>query len=414
MVFLGLVGAPAGRFTYEAYKALKALSPAAASLFAASETAAVGALLANTAAVLGAGGLGFFIGDQILKQLERTESMPDPGDYYEVGDPAFFTSVVFDYFVGGTPVFIDTPSIGFLNPVRGTFVKREGNSVFYYVIDGNGTRQNLVSTVNPPDDTRLIIKGFIKRPGTDPVTPTKKLPSYTPVTPNRPTPVPTTIPIPGYPAFPITPTPVETPANDPNEDDKFVDPGITIKVPELGLQIQYTPTGVRIGRYTDNDTKLFAPPPPEYPTPPKNAAEEPCPCPDDSKKVDEIICRVKTLQSEILNDGYDFTTTIIPEGTGGSATDIQDELTQANVFITQFPSNISHQNYQAVDSNVIFAGWFSWTKEGRAGERIPLCFENNSFYPPPECDGFKYAFNRGVQGSGSFVTRRKKDYVDNC
>lgn len=414
MAFLGLVGAPAGRFTYATYKALKALSPAAAALFAASETAAVGALLANTAAVLGAGALGFFVGDQILKQLERTESMPDPGDYYEVGDPAFFTSIVFDYYVGGVPVFIDNVTIGLKNPVRGTFVRREADTVRFYVINGDGDPYDLAATINPPDDTRIVIKGFIKRPGTDPITPTKKLPSYTPVTPNRPTPVPTTIPIPGYPFFPITPTPVETPANDPDEDDKFVDPGVTVKVPELGLQIQYTPTGVRIGRYVDNDTKLYAPPPPQFPTPPKKAAEEPCPCPDDKDKFDEIICRVKTLQSKLLDDGYITETNLQGPSSFIEVTGLPDEFYQLEIGVTQKPVNVKTQTYSSGAVVVEWVGWLSWIVGGRKGERIFLQFEETGFKPPPECNGYVIAMNDGCRASALALTRKKKDYVDLC
>lgn len=414
MAFLGFVGAPPTALNYAAYKAAKLASPALAALFAASEAAAVAAMIGNTAAVLGAGAAGFWIGDQILKGLERPETMPNPGDYYEVGAPTFFTSIVYDYYDNTGIIFQDNVTQGIKNPVKGTFARQNGQGFMFYVLDGDNTEIPLVGTTFPVPGQRIVIKGFIKRPGTDPVTPTKKIPSFTPTTPHRPVPVPTFVPLPGYPSFPITPTPVTTPANDPNEDDKFAEPGVTVKIPELGVQIQYTPAGVRVGRYADNETRLFAPPSPQFPTLPPRAAEEPCPCPEDKGKDDEILCRIKTLQSELLDDGFITTTHFQASARYIEVTSLPDEFYRLEIGVTQKPVNVKTQYYAGGSVKVEWVGWLSWIIGGRKSERIFLQFSDTAFNPPPECQGYAIGMNDGCAASSLALTRKKKDYIDLC
>lgn len=414
MAFLGLVGAPATRLTYQAYKALKALSPAAAELFAATDAAAVASILGTTAAVLGAGALGYFVGDAILKGLENPNNMPDMGEYFELPSPNQRIRVVYDYYVDGNPVFIDAQSQIIFTPAKGIFFSNANGDSEWYFLDKDNVRQTIAKSTNKLSGTNLTVKNFIFIDA-PPTVPTKRLPSYVPTRPNPLAPAtPVTIPLPGIDPFPITPTPVETPANDPNEDDKYVEPGVTIKVPELGLQVQYTPTGVRIGRYTDDDVKKYAPPPNQSPPPHGKAAEEPCPCPEPKDKSAEIICRIKTLQKELLDDGYTTETHLFSNSDFFEVFSLPDEFYRLEVDVLQTASKTKTQLYPGDGTEVIWSGWLSWVYGTRKSERIALQFNNQGYKPPPECTGFVLTMNYGCRASALALTRKKKDYVDTC
>lgn len=414
MAVLGFVGTPPTPITYDAFDALAARATAYGRSLAAARQAAQFALLRGAGIVVGGGLFGYAIGQAIMDKVsQETAEVPVRQLYKVDGNQGKIR-------VNAT---VELQGVGVLNfendfdsPVVIPIAQPATGGTFRYgaLVGPNATFVGYFQAAPDQQLSPFRVTSVTKVDGS-PATLRKVPAPALPIVPYEPVKVPVSIPIiPGEPDFPITPTVIPAPENDPDEDNKQGEPGVIVQIPELGTQIKFTPTGVTIGRYTSPDTKPFEEPryafPPNTPPP----ASDVCPCPEEKGKSEEIICRVKTLQKEILNDGYTFNTTIIPEGTGGSGTVTTGELVQANVFVTSFPANIKRQPYPAVDSDVLWVGWFTWTKEGRGGERIPLQFENNSFYPPPECDGFKYAFNYGVQGSGSFVTRVKKQYVDLC
>lgn len=415
MSFLGLVGAPVQTLSYPAYQALKAAAPALGAALSAAEGAAVASLAAQGAAVLGAGALGWMAGRAIANQLGLEDAAPELVPYLKGGNPGQRVRINFLVKQKFNPTL--SSSIDVTAPFAGVLRQQlTANDDIYYFLSAAAPAvvamvQFSRGTGNEPT---VEITNFVSLDG-QPVTGLKPVPVPRPREPFVPLRYPATVPaFPGTPAFPITPTVVPTPGNDPDEDNKFIEPAITVQIPEIGAQIQFTPTGVRLGGYRNPETIPFTPPkafiPPGTPPP----ASDPCPCPEEGGKADEIICRVKTLQTEILDDGYNFTTVIIPAGVGASVTGITTEITQANVFLTQQPLNGKKQSYDAIDSEVVYGGWFSWTKEGRAGERIILNFEENSFYPPPGADGFKYACNDAYEASGSYVKRDKRPYIDLC
>lgn len=414
MPVLGFVATPPSPITYDAFDALAARASAYGRSLAAARQAAQFALLRGAGVVVGGGLFGYAIGQAIMDRVsQETLEIPVRQLYKTAGNQGNIRVQATVTLVGSGEINFDNV---FPSPVvMPIALEATGGTLRYGALVGDPVQ--FVGYFQAAPDQILSpfrVTSLTKQNG-DPAN-FQKIPAPAlPLVPYAPVKVPALIPsFPGEPDFPITPTVVPAPENDPDEDNKNGEPGVIVQIPELGTQIKFTPTGVTIGRYKSPETEPTEEPRVPFPpnTPPP--ATDVCPCPEDADKSKEIICRVKTLQKELLDDGYTFNTTIIPAGTGGSGTVTTGELVQANVFVTSYPSNIKKQPYPAFDSDVIWAGWFSWTKEGRAGERIPLQFEDNSFYPPPECDGFKYAFNYGVEGSGSFVTRVKKPYIDLC
>jgi len=92
-MFLGLVGTPPSRLSYEAFKALRTGGTALGAAAEAASGVAIGGILAQGAAVLGSGALGFAIGQQILKNLEYTGAEPTVGQTYRVSDSSGFIRV---------------------------------------------------------------------------------------------------------------------------------------------------------------------------------------------------------------------------------------------------------------------------------------------------------------------------------
>jgi len=415
MSFLGLVGIPTNTMTYPAYQALKTAAPALASAFASAEAAALLAIASRGSAVLGAGALGWMIGTAIRQGLGLDYEPPELSNYQEAGTPGVPFIVQFTFSSPpNAPINSEVVVEGKVaGPLRETLPGGDDRFYMRQVAPPlNVTMVQFAPSANP--DANIQITGFRAVPGF-PVPAFAPTPVSPQTTPKEPLKVPAIIPAtPGVPAIPITPTVVPTPGNDPDEDDKLREPGVTVKIPELGLQIQYTPTGVRIGAYRDPDTVPFTPPKiPGFPgvRPP---ASDPCPCPEEGGKDDEIICRIKTIQQKLLDDGYLTATNIAGPSSYLSVDGLPDEFYRLEIGVTQKPVNVKTQYYSVADGTVEWVGWLSWHFGLRKSERIFLQFAEMGFQPPPECTGYTVAFNIGCEGNALALTRRKKDYIDLC
>lgn len=415
MSFLGLVGVPATPVTYPAYQALKALSPALGAAFAAAEGAAIAALAAKGAAVIGAGALGWMIGTAIREQLLPGEPPLALSTWATGGTPGQTLFVQFTFYSPpNAPINSEVPVTGNFAGVLRESIGADSDRFYIRQIAPplNVQMVQFAPSFNP--DARIEITGFRNPDGTPNTTP-RKVPVLPQTTPYVPVRVPVTIPaFPGSPAFPITPVVVPTPGNDPDEDDKLREPGITVQIPELGLQIQYTPTGVRVGRFSSPETRPYDPPkigvPPGTPPP----ASDPCECDEGESKDDEIICRIKTLQDEILDDGY-----TTEQFNGGPSNFIErsglpDEFYLLKVGVASKPKNVATQSYEGGAPTVYYTGWVSWKFDDRQSERIRLEFDVMEFKPPPGCTGFVLASNRYCTHTTQAFTRKKKDYIDVC
>jgi len=262
-----------------------------------------------------------------------------------------------------------------------------------------------------------MIKSFITSTG-QPITPTKRAPSYIPTRPDTPRlPAATPITIPGIPSFPIVPRVVPNPGNEPDIDDEETPPGVIVQIPEAGIQLRYSPDGVTISNYTNPEVKERKAPVLSFPnsgkaaTPPCCESETPEPPPN---KDDEIICRIKTLQEEILDDGYDFRNGNTPVAQSGFYEEFDVEFFKVKIQVTQTPINLRIQSSNAPAQDVWFVGWFSWVEGGFPGERMPLHFESSNFIAPPGVTGFMYQLNQACAGFGQYRIRTKREYVDAC
>lgn len=417
MVTLGLVGVPAAAYTYPAFKAAAAAGTALGATFSAAQAAALATLAAGAAAALGAGVGGFLLGQAILAGLEQPPILPDMGEYYEVGLDGGTVRIVYDFFVGSEPVFTNAVSAFIPTPMKGMFFRVSNNASVWFVVNGAGQRQDIVTVANTPSGTRFEVKDFLREDGTK-VTPTKRLPSYVPKNPDLPKPQPPTpITIPGVPSFPVTPIAVPNPANDEPEEGEERSPGLVIQIPETGQQFTFTPTGVSVTNYNAPNREASRVPAPELP--PGGKAATPRCCDDgapepDPINLDEIICRLKALQDEVLNDGFDRVSGSTPVGNSGLYEELDGGFYKVQIDITQRTSNLRIQPSTAPAMDVWYVGWFSWVVNGFPGERLPLHFENSSFLAPPDVTGFMYQLNQGNLGAGRWTRRTKREYVDFC
>lgn len=417
MVTLGLVGAPAAPMTYAAFKALAASGGAVGATLLGAKAAAVGALLGATAAAVGAGLGGYMIGEMILKNLEEPQALPPPGEYFEFGTPDIEIEVQYDFFRGGTKELSDQWAYVGFTPTRGLFNGTTNGVRSFFFLDKNAVRRNILSIDANIPDTNLVIKSFRNFRTTQPVVPTKRLPSYAPNRGNPPLPVPVIVPVPGTPGVPITPRVIPNPANDPDVDDAETPPGIIVQIPETGQQIKFTPDGVTISNYMNPPAREFKVPPPAFPPGGKVATPPCCPSePPEPPDVDlsEIICRIKTLQDEILNDGFDRVNGETGNSNSGFYEALDGDLYKVQIDITQRPSNLRVQSSTSPAMDVWYVGWFSWVENGFPCKRQYIHFENQTFLAPPGVTGFMYQTYFGCKAVGRWQRRVKKPYVDNC
>ncbi len=414
---LALIAPPGAALTYSAYKALKAAGSVLGAVLAAAETAALGALAAKTALAVGAGVGGFMLGQAILANLAPETSMPDMGEYIEAGVPGGFAYLVFDFFIDGVKVRDAAESQYFSTPAKGIFMRVEGGGTVWFMLDGQNQRANIVEVSNTTSGTNFKLLD-IRASASQALTPTKRLPSYVPSRPDTPVPLaPIPITIPGTQPFPITPLVVPNPGNEPGQDNEERPPGVIVQIPQTGQQITYSPDGVRISNYASPATRPFIVP--QMPIPPGNKIAAPACCDDGggdppSPDLTEIICRIKTLQKEILDDGTNRINGQTPNAAAGFFEELDGDFYKVTVNVTQKPANLRIQSSTAPANDVWYVGWFAWVENGFPGERIPLHFQAQTFLPPPGITGFMYQVNAGCLATGQWQRRTKRPYIDLC
>ncbi len=414
---LAFVGPAPAVMSYPVFNALAASGTAAGAIAASAQAAALAALAGATAAAVGAGVGGFFLGQAILQGLEQPPILPDMGAYYEAGNPGTSVRIKYNYSIDGEPVFTNAISQEILAPAKGMFHIVENNATKWFLLDRNNERAIIVSSQNTTSGTKFELLEFLFQG--QPIAPTKRLPSFTPTRPDRPVvPAPTVIPLPGFGDFPITPIVIPNPGNEPGEDNEERPPGLIVQIPQTGQQIEFRPDGVRIGNYSNPSSRPFVVPVPTYPTRGGTVATPPC-CPtsdppDYEPDFSEILCRIRTLQEKILDDGTDNLSGTTAAAQSGFYEELAKDFYKVQIDVTQAPSNLRIQPSTAPALDVWFVGWFAWVENGFPGERKPLHFQNQTFLAPPNVSGFMYQVNFGCLARANWQRRVKRPYVDEC
>lgn len=414
MSFLGFVGPQAAKIPYQVFNGLATGTGFGASTLRAGASAA-GFGITRAAGLLGLGGaLGFFVGQQIVKGLEYTEQPLTIRQLYKTAGnqgnirvrarAQLTTSGLLEFDnVFPSPIIIPVSLDATGGQYRvGALVGPNSEFVGYYQAAPSQVVIPLeVVTINKENGDPALFRQIPSPP--------------LPTVPFQPLRLPTTVPtLPGQPDFPITPTVIPIPDPPTDEPNKQREPGVLVQIPELGIQLGFYPSGVSIGRYRSPETEPFEEP--KVPLPPGNPppATDECPCKEGENKDDEIICRIKTLQDEILDDGFQTTTIARGPASFLSVEGLPDEFFRLDIEVTQTPTNVKTQFYSADEAKVEWVGYLTWLYGSGKGDRIFLQFRSMSFRPPPECTGYLIAMNNGCLASALSRTRKKKDYVDLC
>lgn len=414
MPFLGFTGTYPVTVPYSELKKLATGTGFGSSTLRAANNAA-GYGISRAAGWLGlAGAFGFFVGQKILEGLEYTEQPLTIRQLYKTAGNQGKIRVLATVTLQGVGVLnfdnlFDSPVVMpvALDGTGGTF--RYGALV--------GANATFVGYFQAAPDQMLSpfrVTSLTKEGGAPAAFQQIPAPAF-PIIPYAPIKVPALVPTaPGEPDFPITPTVVPTPENDPDKDNEAGEPGVIVQIPEVGLQLRYSPTGVAIARYTSPETRVFeepkVPPPPNTPTPAVNV----CPCPENDVDLSEVICRLKALENGLLSDGYDYTTTAGASGQGGVISDIADELVYVEIQIDEFAPYERTQRSAPGTPTVYFIGWFSWIVGQFPSERIPISYLNHNFIAPPNATGYLYSLHDGASAITRYVTRTAKEYTDLC
>lgn len=414
MAPIGLAGVAAGEISYAAFRAAASASTALAPALAAAEATATAALVGSAAAVVGAGVAGVLIGQAILRNLEYTGAEPPVRQIYKVAGGQGLVAVTYDFeFTNGTPhpqtVVVPAPFVGILAELE----EGGGGRTNYYLLSPPSTKTGLALIASESVIVTPYIVSVTKVSDGQPAE-ARKVPSF-PYTPLRvPFKQPTTIPIPGLPPFPITPEIAPAPEIPEDDSDTEKVPGVAVKIPELGLQVTFTPTGVRIGFYkTPLEQPDDLPPVPQPPTTQPPAKPECCEAPE-VEGIDEIICRVQTIQDELLNDGFDVTPAFTGEGQSQKIQNINSEFFRLEVAITQAPVNASKYAYAAPANQVFQAGWYSWLYGDTPSDRYPIQFASSEYRPPKGVNGFMVGLNDGYLCTCIYSYRTEQGYIDSC
>jgi hypothetical protein len=248
-------------------------------------------------------------------------------------------------------------------------------------------------------------EAFKRKPQINPGQP-KTLPRVVPdVVPISPT-------VPDLPVFPeVYPIVPFIPGSLP---EKAYPPGVTVKIPETGDQYVFTPDVVYHSKYTP-EPKVGLNPyvPPANPTN-QTPAQTECPCPDESMANKEVICRIKTLQDKLLDDGFTTELFFVPAAQSVAVTVTGKPFNVLQLNVTQAPANIRVQSYPVPAVDVYYYGWYALLVDGQPFERMPLFATQMTIPIPEKVNGYMIGCNDGVLCSSAYGKQAKKPYVDTC
>lgn len=395
------------------YAAAAAEATVAGQVLNAAGAAVTSSLVGSAAAVAGAGLAGFAIGSAILSYAGGGEQMPPLAPATLGGTrPGLYQVTYTQTVMGGNP---STLVFNIQAPFSDITYRVSPVGQLVYFVQGINERVDLAivnrdTFSSPPQIISAIRLDGQPDNGLRPR-------NFRPTPPfDFPRTFPGTITIPGETVpIPITPEVYPAPESDPNQEpEKKVPGGVIVKIPETGEQLTFTPDGVVRERYVPTPTEKLPTRQPIVKAPDKAPATDECPCPEKEDKSDEIVCRIKTLQKEILSDGYDVDVRSFGSSSSTVIDNIQNEFFLLEILSDVFPVNVQRQPYDSPAPNVVFLGWYAFSVGGVIQARTPIHFTSLSAIPPIGADGFTIAMNRGCQAQGLYHSRLKKEYIDLC
>lgn len=409
---IGLIGAPvfvpAAEFAAEAAAAGLEGAEAAAVIAGLPVAAAAGGVL-----LFGAGIGGAILAAQLWRKYNLPGNPPGLEPAVTGGQSADPYRVRVQYqLVNGQLVndFYPTPLGG---PISGIGKGDSFGRARYYILHGNGEQTDVLTALDSliqvaPHITEIQPATGTNNPGTMPRNFQERPPVDFPIR------VPFPVTFPGEPAPTIiTPEFLPSPMIDPDQDHTKP-PGVLVRIPETGAQLQITPTGVSQQRYTP---PVSAPgvAPQDTPTqPPPKVATEPCPCDPPPDKSAEILCRIKALEDGLLNDGYDYTVRAGAPSSIGTQLTPEDEPYAVIITITSKPQNARTEISGNNAPQVAFCGWFAARINGTESIRTPIQYERQSFLLDKTASGYSFSLYVGFSGTSQYVTRKKRPYVNAC
>lgn len=407
---LAYVGDPLSYAQFAAKAAGAGVDAAAAAV---AGRAVVGALAANFAAIVGTFLLGYGIGQAILGNLSPGTLIPELQDGLEGGDAGVAYEVFYSYEARGLPVFNRSSIfVGPIGPV--IYQTADGIGYNYYLLTGAG--RSGILNINKEDVVQAPFVTGARKVNGEPANLRRvpQIPQKAPI--SVPFRVPDTIPIsptiPDLPVFPevypITPFTPDAPP------EKAYPPGVTVKIPETGDQYIFTPNGVFQSKYTPEPKVGFNPYVPPYNPTNQKPAETECPCPEESKSQKELLCRVKALQNEILDDGYTTALTFVAAAQSVKVGPIDGVFNKLLLNVTQVPANVKIQSYPLPATDVGYYGWYCLLCDGQPYERMPLFALEMTVPIPEKVNGYMIGCNDGVLCSSAYGKETKRPYIDGC
>lgn len=404
---------PIPEIPYAEWGAIKSDGTLLGNLAEAADVALADTIIADTALVVGAGLTGYWLGQKIMEGMNVPDKTIPPLQYVKPGaTEAFNYRVFFTYKIAGqAPV---STSVDIQGPAQGLASEGFGaEQTRWFLVSATGSFVYLLqaaSSVVEVEPTITDIQRVDGQPNTSPAFP----PDFrrTPI-PTTPLTHPTTIPVPGIPdPQPITPTVIPV---SPEEKPAPYDPtlkGPLVLIPETGTAIQYSPTGVTVGRYNPPEDDKKAPPvltPTRIGT--KTPSEE-CPCPP--VDLTKVYCKLDYLERYATDQGNLYATITGPSGDSGRITSVPNEIDSVLMVLDPLPSNAKVQYGNANGPNIVFAGWLSFTVSGSETERIPIQYRIQRFIAPPRADGYSFTCTNGITCTTEYTTVLRQSPDDHC
>lgn len=401
-----------GTISYEEAGSLAASGTALGEIVTVAGEAAAAAIAAEPLLVLGAGLAAAAAGEAILNKLNPQAPKPQLDNNRRTGGRIGGNYIVeFKYKLQGQAPA--TNSVYANGPVEGITSQQGDNNFTNFFLAAGGALIGLLSAATPLIEQAPQISNVTKNDGSPADGPYINPQWSSPGGVVLPTPTPVNINIPGLTdPYPVTPCVLPSQRRQPGiQPQQPIQPSVQVYIPEVGVLVNYSPLNVTINFTAPSTTSVvIAPPSPIDPV--FKYPEDPCHCPE--VNTTEIICRLKRLQTDLLDNGYTYNSIAGPSGESGTVDNIVDPLYAVEITVTQAPSNARGEYGGGNAPDLQYSGWLEWRYNGKNTSRERIDFVDTVHFAPLGATGFAYTVYGGFSASSTYITKVKKPYVDNC